>query len=285
MGATQALVTVIGWSSQMTCERARLVAAAPLGSQARANRHKSCSYVGGPASDAGHWTQVWPAAEEAAAAAQLLHTSPAGSARHVFRVPRSGYRKASSPFHSSIFCLCSHELWVLGIQAVLDRVALHMQKIFVKTYGCAHNNSDSEFMMGLLKDYGYTLVERLEDADACVVNSCTVKGPSQDSATNLVNAAKNGGKPVVLAGCVPSADAALVKSMEGVSMLGVTQLDRVVEIMEEALKGHSVSLLAHRKSLPSLDLPKVRKNKHVEIIPISGGCLGNCSYCKTKHAR
>eukprot|EP00442_Polarella_glacialis_P053509 CAMPEP_0115107856 /NCGR_PEP_ID=MMETSP0227-20121206/37581_1 /TAXON_ID=89957 /ORGANISM="Polarella glacialis, Strain CCMP 1383" /LENGTH=569 /DNA_ID=CAMNT_0002505887 /DNA_START=49 /DNA_END=1758 /DNA_ORIENTATION=+ len=146
------------------------------------------------------------------------------------------------------------------------------QKIFVKTYGCAHNNSDSEFMMGLLKDYGYTLVERLEDADACVVNSCTVKGPSQDSATNLVNAAKIGGKPVVLAGCVPSADAALVKSMEGVSMLGVTQLDRVVEIMEEALKGHSVSLLAHRKSLPSLDLPKVRKNKHVEIIPISGGC-------------
>ena len=79
-----------------------------------------------------------------------------------------------------------------------------------KTYGCAHNNSDSsclcilvhsacrtvngricrprsqgEFMMGLLQDYGYTLVETMQDADALVVNSCTVKGPSQDRTPRL----------------------------------------------------------------------------------------------------
>ena len=28
-------------------------------------------------------------------------------------------------------------------------------KIFVKTYGCSHNISDSEYMAGLLQDYGY----------------------------------------------------------------------------------------------------------------------------------
>lgn len=33
------------------------------------------------------------------------------------------------------------------------------------------------------------------------------------------------------------------------------------------------------------DLPKVRKNPLVEIIPLSTGCLGACTYCKTKHAR
>ena len=37
-------------------------------------------------------------------------------------------------------------------------------------------------MMGLLQDYGYTLAETMQDADALVVNSCTVKGPSQDLA-------------------------------------------------------------------------------------------------------
>jgi len=54
--------------------------------------------------------------------------------------------------------------------------------------------------------------------------------------------------------------------------------------MEEALKGHIVRLLA-KKELPILDLPKIRKNKLVEIIPLSTGCLGSCTYCKTRHAR
>lgn len=170
-------------------------------------------------------------------------------------------------------------------RAAIDPQLPGRQRIFVKTYGCAHNNSDSEFMMGLLRDYGYTFADTLEDADACIINSCTVKSPSQDNATNLTQKAKKAGKAVVLAGCVPSSDSALVKSLEGVSMLGVTQLDRVVEVTEEALRGHVVQLLGHRRAMPSLDLPKVRKNRFVEIIPISGGCLGNCSYCKTKHAR
>jgi tRNA A37 methylthiotransferase MiaB len=29
----------------------------------------------------------------------------------------------------------------------------------------------------------------------------------------------------------------------------------------------------------------VRRNRHVEILPLSTGCLGACTYCKTKHAR
>ena len=30
---------------------------------------------------------------------------------------------------------------------------------------------------------------------------------------------------------------------------------------------------------------QVRRNKHVEVLPLSTGCLGACTYCKTKHAR
>ena len=54
------------------------------------------------------------------------------------------------------------------------------QKIFVKTYGCSHNISDSEYMAGLLTEYGFQLVEKMEEADACLLNSCTVKNPSQE---------------------------------------------------------------------------------------------------------
>lgn len=90
-------------------------------------------------------------------------------------------------------------------------------------------------------------------------------------------------KPLVVAGCVPQGSRNL-KDLEGVSIVGVQQIDRVVEVVEETLKGHEVRLLT-RKTLPALDLPKVRKNKFVEILPINVGCLGACTYCKTKHAR
>ena len=55
------------------------------------------------------------------------------------------------------------------------------QKIYVKTFGCSHNISDSEFMMGQLVDYGYQLIDEPLDADLILINSCTVKNPSQEA--------------------------------------------------------------------------------------------------------
>lgn len=159
------------------------------------------------------------------------------------------------------------------------------QRVHVRTFGCPHNASDGEYMMGQLRDYGYTLVDSLEECDACVINSCTVKHPSEIRAMNLVTSAQQAGKQVVLAGCVPSSDRKLAESLEGISMLDVTQLDRIVEVVEEAIKGHTVKLLQKKKDLPSLALPKVRRDRFAEIITINAGCLGSCTFCKTKLAR
>ena len=79
--------------------------------------------------------------------------------------------------------------------------------------------------------------------------------------------------------------------LTGLSMLGVQQIDRVVEVVEETLKGNSVKLLGSKRSAgrktggARLDLPKIRRNPLVEIIAINTGCLNQCTYCKTKHAR
>lgn len=157
------------------------------------------------------------------------------------------------------------------------------QRIFVRTFGCAHNQSDSEYMSGLLQSYGYQMVEDESKADAWVINTCTVKNPSQSAMNNMIVRGKLHGKRMLVAGCVPQGDKR-AKELEGLSLLGVTQIDRVVEAVEETLRGNTVTLLK-KKELPSLDLPKIRRNKHVEILPLSTGCLGSCTYCKTKHAR
>ena len=153
----------------------------------------------------------------------------------------------------------------------------------MKTFGCSHNHSDSEFMAGQLQAYGYRLEPDPALADAWVVNTCTVKNPSQSAMNTVIRDGRALNKALVIAGCVPQGDKT-ARELDGLTLLGVTQIDRVVEAVERTLDGEAVQML-EKKPLPSLDLPKVRKNSLVEILPLSTGCLGQCTYCKTKHAR
>eukprot|EP00794_Sanderia_malayensis_P015430 gene15430-17004_t len=193
-----------------------------------------------------------------------------------------------------------------------DSVIPGTQKIFVKTWGCSHNNSDSEYMAGQLASYGYRITEVADEADLWLLNSCTVKNPSQDGFHNAINKGRESGKYVVVAGCVPQGqprneftkalsvvgtvitrkvDSYAIQLHKATIFPQVQQIDRVVEVVEETLKGHTVRLLGKKKKGgkkiggASLDLPKIRKNPLVEIIAINTGCLNQCTYCKTKHAR
>ncbi|EDW61309.1 threonylcarbamoyladenosine tRNA methylthiotransferase [Drosophila virilis] len=174
-------------------------------------------------------------------------------------------------------------------KTIYESVVPGTQKVYVKTWGCAHNNSDSEYMAGQLAAYGYNLSGK-DEADLWLLNSCTVKNPSEDTFRNEIESGMRNGKHVVVAGCVPQG-APKSDYLRGLSVIGVQQIDRVVEVVEETLKGHSVRLLQNKKvhgrrvAGAALSLPKVRKNPLIEIISINSGCLNQCTYCKTKHAR
>jgi threonylcarbamoyladenosine tRNA methylthiotransferase CDKAL1 len=158
-------------------------------------------------------------------------------------------------------------------------------KIYFRTFGCSHNVSDSEFMMGLLVKYGYELVDSVEESDLCVLNSCTVKNPSQDAASNLAEKAVKLGKHIVVTGCVPQADQS-IPIFEKASLVGVSNITDIVTVVEETLKGNRVVAIGKSSDLPDIaTMPKIRRNKLIEIIAVSTGCLGQCTYCKTKHAR
>ncbi|CAG9561498.1 unnamed protein product [Danaus chrysippus] len=176
-------------------------------------------------------------------------------------------------------------------KVILESVVPGTQTIYVKTWGCAHNNSDSEYMAGLLAAHGYKLTDDKFSAQLWLLNSCTVKSPAEDHFKNEIELAQQRGIHLVLAGCVPQG-APRSGYLAGLSVVGVHQIDRIVEIVEETLKGHTVRLFGQKKTEEgrkaggaSLLLPKVRKNPLIEIIPINTGCLNQCTYCKTKHAR
>lgn len=86
-------------------------------------------------------------------------------------------------------------------------------------------------MVGQLAEYGYKMVDNPEDADLVLINSCTVVNPSQTAFINMVCKAKKIKKPIVVAGCVPQGEQG-IPELENVSAVGVTQIDRIVEVVE-----------------------------------------------------
>ncbi|KIH56940.1 hypothetical protein ANCDUO_12875 [Ancylostoma duodenale] len=159
-------------------------------------------------------------------------------------------------------------------------------------------------MAGILAKAGYPIVKKSADAKIWVLNSCTVKTPSETQASNLLEEGRKLGKYVVMAGCVSQlniADACKAANMcstdcfmqaapdepwlKNVSIVGVKQIDRILEVVEETLKGNTVRLLSRKRPDAGLSLPKMRKNDLVEVLAINTGCLNHCTYCKTKMAR
>src|SRR5699024_3020937 len=78
--------------------------------------------------------------------------------------------------------------------------------VYVRTWVCTHNSSDSEYMAGLCAQSGYRVVESPEHADLWILNSCTVKNPAEDHFRNEIKQAQKLNKKLIVAGCVPQSD-------------------------------------------------------------------------------
>ena len=82
------------------------------------------------------------------------------------------------------------------------------------------------------------------------------------------------------------ADKDIVKKYKKNVIVGVTQIHQIKEIVDNLFHLNSISLpKSSSSSIPPLQLPKIRKDKDIEILPISLGCNGSCTFCQTKLAR
>lgn len=156
-----------------------------------------------------------------------------------------------------------------------------MARIFIKTFGCTQNRSDSEIIAALLRNSGFRLVESPEQSDLVVINTCTVKGPTESNFFRYLQECKEAGKLVVVAGCLP---ASTPERITGFSAIGPGQLHSIVEVVEETLNGSIVTIIPD-EGRNKLALPRIRRKDNIEIIPISSGCLGECSFCVVRLAR
>jgi threonylcarbamoyladenosine tRNA methylthiotransferase CDKAL1 len=157
-----------------------------------------------------------------------------------------------------------------------------MTSVHFITQGCSANVADSEYMQGLLQQAQFTISKNLDEADIIVMNGCTVKGPTESKFFKQLEEIKQEHpyKVIVLAGCIAQTN----PKLKEYCLIGTKQIHNVVAVVEEALNDNVIHAL-ETGEMPPLNLPKVRKNPVVEIIPINRGCLSACTFCKTKEAR
>ena len=60
------------------------------------------------------------------------------------------------------------------------------QKVYIETYGCQMNVSDTELMMGILKRAGYQSSSRPEDADVVLLNTCAIREHAEELGVPVV---------------------------------------------------------------------------------------------------
>lgn len=159
--------------------------------------------------------------------------------------------------------------------------------VYFESYGCSVNNSDLEIMLAALTNAGYAIIDDAKLADIILLNTCGVKTPTEDKILGRMHALGLLNKPLIIAGCLPKINLqAIYKRAPNFSVaLDPYSTDRILDAVEYAEKGEKNRLLFSEKPVLKLTQPKIRLNKAIEIVQISEGCTGACSFCCVRFAR
>ncbi len=137
--------------------------------------------------------------------------------------------------------------------------ALAQKRVYIETYGCSYNFGDTANLVEVLKHYGSTRVESPDEADAVIVNTCTVVGPTERRMLRRLSALQ--AKPLWVTGCMPL-----------VQREAILAVCNPVIISPDAIRE---AYLRVRTVAPG----------GAGIVQIAQGCLGHCTYCITRRAR
>ena len=157
-----------------------------------------------------------------------------------------------------------------------------MSKVHFITQGCSSNLRESEIMMGLVDNSGFDIVNNENESDVNVVNICTVKGDT--TALREIRKLKksNPDKKLVVAGCITESIVPKIKNIgEDISLVNTHNLGKIATVVESSSNGTVLELLDKRYE-QKVNLPSVRKNPVIGIVPILNGCNYFCAFCSTK---
>jgi len=156
--------------------------------------------------------------------------------------------------------------------------------------GCDKNRVDSEVMLGILRERGYTIVSDETEADVIVVNTCCfIKDALEESIETIIEMAeyKKSGrcKGLIVSGCLAQRfEKEMFHEMPEVdAVIGTTAYESVADVADRILNGEkSIKVMENIDSQMKEENASKRVLStagHYAYLKISEGCDNHCTYC------
>ena len=173
-----------------------------------------------------------------------------------------------------------------------DREAV--PRVYIDTYGCQQNEADSERMLGMLREMGYTRQEDAENAELVLINTCSVREHAEQRVFGNVGALthtkrRHPEQKIFLTGCMAGEGHVvdrLKKSYPHVDGVFTSHAQwRLPEILYRSLTGGKRQFITPETGNIAEGLPVQRLGKLKGWVSIMYGCNNFCTYCIVPYVR
>ena len=160
-------------------------------------------------------------------------------------------------------------------------------KILLVSLGCDKNLVDSEVMLGMLAEKGYTFTNDEAEAEIAVVNTCCFINDAKEESVNAIlemaELKKSGQlKALIVTGCLAQRyQKEIREEIEEVdAIIGTSAIDKIAETIEDAIAGESREhMLPLDGKLSGNRKRMVTTGGHYAYLKIAEGCDKCCTYC------
>lgn len=161
--------------------------------------------------------------------------------------------------------------------------------IAISHLGCEKNRIDTEHMLGLLVEAGYSVDTNEELANYVIVNTCSfIEAARQESVRTLVELAE-ANKKIVITGCMAQhfQEQLLEELPEAVAVVGTGDYHKIVDVIQRVEQGERVKLLSESPTyIADETTPRYRTTTEgVAYLRVAEGCDYGCAFCIIPHLR
>lgn len=167
------------------------------------------------------------------------------------------------------------------------------RKVYIETYGCQMNISDSEIVLSVLSDFGFNESENIEDSDVILLNTCSVRENAENKIISRLSVLKKYKKNhpsliIGILGCMAERlkDNLLEKEKIVDLIVGPDEYRKLPGLIESVFETGEKGIAVKLSRVETYDdITPVRKDGITAFISVMRGCDKFCSFCVVPFTR